>query len=473
MSISISNKPGTSSAKSSLAQILIPNSPKLLTYKAKIPKHINRSAVLPVLSSQNQSPDLLHQTLSPGLHHLKLDLQENTPSNDNLDTGSGLIRDSTPSKSKGNLAPTLPTSFSGYNLYRQNKQNRSLRVNTSATPLRDLLSCTPSPSSATLHTQGNYSPLPRRPSKFEEKSKIEQAVRPKSKQGDSGILGLTAIDCESPLKKPSRPRLTQLMKPNNFLNALVSPLNMSPTGKVRKSIAIAQERLENNISREETTSPQKSFMVRKPVRHSTLPTSLETSPQGNRTSLNFNKNGRKDELKIPGDHQDRLAVPRRSGGRDSIRQSLLPFLRDPSPVPSDCDDGTPEPSNNTSSVKLKTPENPFSELVEFQNNKMPFHLTWNAETRQRLFTEIKKKASDRGNLDDIWSTRNIEVPQEKVQFLEKKIDKMVEQKKKDIGSRSPVKSALYQFYALDNNTRKKIRNKLQQQLAQEPRFFDL
>ena len=53
------------------------------------------------------------------------------------------------------------------------------------------------------------------------------------------------------------------------------------------------------------------------------------------------------------------------------------------------------------------------------------------------------------------------------------IDKMVEQKKKDIGSRSPVKSALYQFYALDGNTRKKIKGKLQQQMAQEPRFFDL
>ncbi len=46
-------------------------------------------------------------------------------------------------------------------------------------------------------------------------------------------------------------------------------------------------------------------------------------------------------------------------------------------------------------------------------------MTWNAETRQRLFTEIKKKASDRGNLDAIWNIREIEVPQEKDKFLEK------------------------------------------------------
>ena len=50
---------------------------------------------------------------------------------------------------------------------------------------------------------------------------------------------------------------------------------------------------------------------------------------------------------------------------------------------------------------------------------MPFHMTWNAETRQRLFTEIKKKASDRGNLDEIWNAREKEVPQEKAQFLGK------------------------------------------------------
>ncbi len=123
--------------------------------------------MLPVLSSQNHSPDLLHQTLSP-VSHLKLELHENTPSNDHLETGSGLIRDPTPTaNSKGTLAPPcLSPSFSGYNLYRQHKQNRALRVNTSATPLRDFLSCTPSPTSATLQTHGNMSPVPR-PSKFE------------------------------------------------------------------------------------------------------------------------------------------------------------------------------------------------------------------------------------------------------------------------------------------------------------------
>jgi len=199
-----------------------------------------------------------------------------------------------------------------------------------------------------------------------EYSKVEPS-RPGTKQGDSNILGLTAIGFESPVKRPVRPRLTQIGKPDksNIWSGLVSPINLASTQKIRKSVGLVQERVENTNVIEDSKKPDG---VRKAIRHRTLPLSLNPSPQASRllSPPNFNQSGRKSEMRVspnPSGHESNknfLAVPNKyDERRSSARQSSLgPFLRE------DFDNKTPECSTNTSSMKLKLSEDLFSELVE-------------------------------------------------------------------------------------------------------------
>jgi len=147
---------------------------------------------------------------------------------------------------------------------------------------------------------------------------------------------------------------------------------LASTQKIRKSIGFVQERVENTNGNEE--SPKKADGIRKPIRHRTLPLSLNNSPQASgflNPSFNVNKSGRKSEMRESPNPSGResnknlLSVPKKSdeGRRSSGRQqSLLPFLRAPSPA--DFDNKTPEGSTNTSTMKSKLPQEVFSEIVE-------------------------------------------------------------------------------------------------------------
>ena len=108
------------------------------------------------------------------------------------------------------------------------------------------------------------------------------------------------------------------------------------------------------------------------------------------------------------------------------------------------------------------------------------------ETRQKIFREIEKKSHERGDLESLVNKRNKEVPEAQARFLKK--SKIITQSKKlivivhdielkkkeeDLRSRSPERNVLYNFYALDNNSQRKVRKKLQAQLSGVSRFSDI
>ena len=116
---------------------------------------------------------------------------------------------------------------------------------------------------------------------------------------------------------------------------------------------------------------------------------------------------------------------------------------------------------------LKKEESPF---VRYERNQFPGNLAEMATTRRSLISLIKQKTLPQITQDKIEEIRQASLPKEYKNYLE---EKKYEQKKrylKEMTSRNPLTTAIYQIRAMTEQSKRRISSNLEFSLPPESRF---
>jgi len=132
------------------------------------------------------------------------------------------------------------------------------------------------------------------------------------------------------------------------------------------------------------------------------------------------------------------------------------------------------PSRQSLSPEKKNspPHDPLSNLVKFEDGKIPFHLALNAEARRKMIDEVKKRPDERADLSSIMDLRDKKIPEATKEFLGKLTDVETRKIEGDFRSRSPQRNTIYHLHALDKKTKTRVMAKLQKNLTRVSRYLN-